>query len=59
MYDFCSPLFVASLRNFVAHIEWCCYITGHNLDIVVAILKIIYKIVIGLAIVGDAAQYIA
>ena len=56
--DFCSALFIASLRNFVTYVKWCCDITGYYLDIVVAVLKIIYKIVIGLAIIGDAAQYI-
>ena len=44
--EFCNPRKEESLH------------TSHHLDVVVAVFKIIYKIVIGLAVIGDAAQYI-
>ena len=57
--DFSSSSLIASLWNFVAYIEGRCYITRHYLDVIIAVLKIIYEVIIGLAKVCYTMQYIA
>ena len=57
--DFSSSSLIASLWYFVSYIEGGRYIARHYLDVIIAVLKIIYKVIIGLAKVCYTMQYIA